>query len=205
MRFAACHSCIHSSPTCLTCVRRFPAADSPRAGATRGARRAGGEQGTAAFPAPPHPCALLHTCPPPSLLAILAAFAPLHAPCPPSCTPHGRSPSAPHSHSVCPPRCADNFQSIQGCSGVGRARICTGAHTFLPLGFHSVGMYDFGTAGRIAAERVALRTAFSVSSDRVRLDTCSQARFACLRAMLPPQRMQATSPCQHISLSFCNG
>ena len=66
MRFAACHPCTCSCLTCLTCVRRFRCAYSPRAGATRGARRAGSEYGNAACPAPHHPCTMLHTCTPPA-------------------------------------------------------------------------------------------------------------------------------------------
>ena len=146
-------------------VRRFPHADSPRAGAACGARRAGGEQGTAATPALYHSCTMLHTCTPPSLHAILGAFAAHRTPCPPSCMPHRRTACALHSHTVCPPRPPDNFRSIQGRSGAGRDATRTGAHTFSDAHFHSGGMCYFSSAGRIAAERVALRTAFSVAVD----------------------------------------
>ena len=105
---------------------------------------------------------------------------------------------------MCPPRCADNFRSIQGRSGVGRARTRAGAHIFLRPHFHSGGMCDSGAAGRLAADRLVLRTAFSVSVDQFRLDACSQARFACQHAILPPQRTHATSPYQHSALSLGN-
>ena len=165
MRFAACHPCICSCLTCLTCMRRFPAADSPRAGATRGAPGPGSETGIVACPAPHHPCTLLHTCPPRLPHTNLHAFAPRRAPCPPSCTPHGHCTAALHSHTVCPPRLPHIFRSIQGRSGAGRDGTRTGAHTFSDAHFHSGGMCYFSSAGRIAAERVALRTAFSVSYD----------------------------------------
>ena len=205
MRFAACHSCIHSSPTCLTCVRRFPAADSPRAGATRGAPGPGSEAGIVACPAPHHPCTLLHTCPPCLPHTNLHAFAPRRTPCPPSCTPHGHCTAALHSHTVCPLRPPENFHSVQGRSGAGRDGTRTGAHTFLPAQFHSVGICLLGAAGGLAPDPHAFRTAFLASFDRFRLGACSQARSACLRAMLPSQCTHPTSPHQHIPLSFCIG
>ena len=64
MRFAACHPCTCSCLTCLTCMRRFPAADSPRAGATRGDPEPGSKSGAATLPTSHHSFTLLHTCPP---------------------------------------------------------------------------------------------------------------------------------------------
>ena len=64
MRFAACHPCTCSCLTCLTCMRRFPAADSPRAGATRSDPEPGSKSGAATFPTSHHSFTLLHTCPP---------------------------------------------------------------------------------------------------------------------------------------------
>ena len=94
MRFAACHPCTCSCLTCLTCMRRFPAADSPRAGATRGARRAGNESGIAACPAPHHPCTMLHACTPPPCMRILLHLPHIARPARPAACPTG----APHVH-----------------------------------------------------------------------------------------------------------
>ena len=171
-------------------------------GATRDAPEPGGESGVAACPAPHHPCAMLHTCTPPPLHANLAAFAAHRTPCPPSCTPHGRSPSAPHSHTVCPPRLPHFFRSVQGCSGVGRTGIHAGAHIFLRAHFHSGGMALLSAAGRLAAPRYPFRTDFLGAPDRFRLGACSEARFACLHAISPSQCTHAISPYQHIPLSF---
>jgi hypothetical protein len=205
MRFAACHSYMPSSLTCLHCMRRFWYAHSPRAGATRGVPGPGSESGTAATPAPHHPCTLLHTCPTPSPRAILAAFAPHRTLCPPSCTAHMHGSAAPYSHTVCPSRPEDNFRSIQGRSGAGRNSTSTGAHAFSDRRFHSVGMPVFDAAGSLAAHWYLFRTDFSGAPDRFRLGACSEARCACLHAIFPPQRMHATSPYQPISLSFRNG
>ena len=38
-------------------------------------------------------------------------------------------------------------------------------------------MLDLGAAGGLPADRHAIRTAFSIGSDRVRLGACSQAPF----------------------------
>ena len=89
MRFAACHPCICSCLTCLTCVRRFGCAYSPRAGATRGARRAGNESGIAACPAPHHPHTMLHTCTPPPCMRILLHLPHIARPARPAAYPTG--------------------------------------------------------------------------------------------------------------------
>ena len=88
---------------------------------------------------------------------------------------------------VCAPPGA---QKILQCLGVQWSRAHTdtraGAHIFLRVHFHSVGMPVLSAAGRLAAPRYPFRTDFSGAPDRFRLGACSEARFACLHAILPP-------------------
>ena len=144
------------------------------------------------LPPTPAACELLAICPTPHALPAQLHTPPAHCMC--------------TAISQCvPPQVAAHFSQHPGTQ-LSRARTPKGRCAPIFAGpFHSGGMCDSGAAGGLAADRLVLRTAFSVSSDSYRSCACPEARFACLRAILPPQRMHATLPYQHIPLSLCIG
>ena len=140
-------------------------------------------------------CESLHICPTPH--ALPAQLHPPRAPGICAVFSHCVSPQVPATFSQHPGALVSRSQWANG--------VHTGARMFYDLHFHSVGMPVFDAAGSLAADRCLFRTDFSGAPDRFRLGACSEARFACLHATLPPQRMHATWSYQPISLSFHNG